>query len=97
MIFIYYYNYLQSRQEADAADDKLMSEPSLYNNIQTWAGEMISGSTTSGRVLVCFSFLCNMVAIVIYIKGIIKNKLLKCHERHIILVIRPLYLNKNVL
>ena len=82
-IYIYFYNLvvlyvslifnelfvLQSRQEEEQADEKLLTEPSLYSNIQNWAGEMISGSTSSGRVLVCFSFLCSMLAMCIYIRG----------------------------
>eukprot|EP00095_Tigriopus_kingsejongensis_P012668 maker-scaffold22_size673200-snap-gene-1.19 protein:Tk12668 transcript:maker-scaffold22_size673200-snap-gene-1.19-mRNA-1 annotation:"calcium-activated potassium channel" len=48
-------------------DEKLLVEPSMYINVQNWAGDLISGNTTTGRILVVFTFLCSIVAMGVYI------------------------------
>ncbi|XP_059098255.1 calcium-activated potassium channel slowpoke-like isoform X2 [Tigriopus californicus] len=48
-------------------DEKLLVEPSMYINVQNWAGDLISGNTTTGRILVVFTFVCSIVAMGLYI------------------------------
>ena len=60
---------LPCRSREASAEELLLVEPSMYSNVQNWAGDMISGNTTSGRFLVIFSFLCSITAFVIYIVG----------------------------
>lgn len=50
-------------------DEKLLVEPSMYVNVQNWAGDLISGNTTTGRILVVFTFVCSIVAMGLYIYG----------------------------
>ena len=38
-------------------------------SIQNWAEDLISGNTTTGRILVVFAFVCSIVSFVIYIIG----------------------------
>ena len=47
----------------------MLSEPSMYTNVQNWAGDLISGNTTTGRILVVFAFACSIAALVLYIWG----------------------------
>ena len=47
----------------------MLIEPSMYTNVQNWAGDLISGNTTTGRILVVFTFLCSLAALGIYIYG----------------------------
>ena len=49
--------------------DQVLVEPSFYSSVQNWAEDLISGNTTSGRILVVFAFVCSMVAFVLYIHG----------------------------
>ena len=51
------------------ADELLLVEPSMYTNVQNWAGDLISGNNTSGRFLVIFAFLCSITAFIVYIIG----------------------------
>ena len=37
------------------------------SSIQNWAEDLISGNTTTGRILVVFAFTCSMVSFVLYI------------------------------
>ena len=41
----------------------------MYTNVQNWAGDLISGNTTTGRILVVFAFACSIAALVLYIWG----------------------------
>ena len=52
-----------------AAEDKVLLEPSMYTNVQNWAGDLISGNTATGRFLVVFAFFCSIAALVVYIWG----------------------------
>ena len=52
-----------------ARTDQVLVEPSFYSSIQNWAEDLISGNTTSGRILVVFAFVCSMVAFVLYLHG----------------------------
>ena len=47
--------------------DQVLVEPSFYSSIQNWAEDLISGNTTTGRILVVFAFACSMVSFVLYI------------------------------
>jgi hypothetical protein len=57
------------RRMVQSAEEKLLVEPSMYVNIQNWAGDLISGNTTTGRILVVFAFVCSQVALGVYIWG----------------------------
>lgn len=50
-----------------ARTDQVLVEPSFYSSIQNWAEDLISGNTTSGRILVVFAFLCSVTSFVIYV------------------------------
>ena len=52
-----------------ARTDQVLVEPSFYSSIQNWAEDLISGNTTSGRILVVFAFVCSMVAFLLYLHG----------------------------
>ena len=39
----------------------------FFFSIQNWAEDLISGNTTTGRILVVFAFTCSMVSFVLYI------------------------------
>ena len=47
----------------------MLIEPTLYSNVQNWAGDLISGNTTTGRFLVVFAFVCSLAALAVYIYG----------------------------
>ena len=49
--------------------DQVLVEPSFYSSIQNWAEDLISGNTTTGRILVVFAFVCSILSFVIYIIG----------------------------
>ena len=57
------------RKAAMSAEEQLLNEPSMYTNVQNWAGDLISGNTTTGRILVVFAFACSIAALVLYIWG----------------------------
>ena len=59
----------RARRNAKSAEQQLLSEPSMYSNVQNWAGDLISGNTTTGRILVVFAFAASLAALVIYIWG----------------------------
>ena len=56
-------------QSQKTADEKMLIEPTLYSNVQNWAGDLISGNTTTGRFLVVFAFVCSLAALAVYIWG----------------------------
>lgn len=47
--------------------EQVLVEPSFYSSIQNWAEDLISGNTTSGRILVVFAFLCSITSFIIYV------------------------------
>ena len=49
--------------------DQILVEPSFYSSIQNWAEDLISGNTTTGRILVVFAFACSIASFIIYIVG----------------------------
>ena len=49
--------------------DQVLVEPSFYSSVQNWAEDLISGNTTTGRILVVFAFVCSILSFVIYIIG----------------------------
>ena len=59
----------RARRKNMSAEEQLLSEPSMYTNVQNWAGDLISGNTTTGRILVVFAFGCSIAALVLYIWG----------------------------
>lgn len=54
------------RSKAEVA---ILTEPTLYTNVQNWAEDLISGNTATGRFLVVFAFICSIAALVLYIVG----------------------------
>ena len=68
-----WYKKLKKQQTAStsglSSEDKVLLEPSVYTNVQNWAGDLISGNTATGRFLVVFAFCCSIAAMVIYIYG----------------------------
>jgi hypothetical protein len=54
------------RSKAEVA---ILTEPTLYTNVQNWAEDLISGNTATGRFLVVFAFVCSIGALVLYIIG----------------------------
>ncbi len=61
------------RRMNQAPEEKMLVEPSIYTNVQNWAGDLISGNTTTGRILVVFAFVCSQAALIVYIWGKIKT------------------------
>ena len=59
----------RARRNQMSAEEQMLSEPSMYTNVQNWAGDLISGNTTTGRILVVFAFACSIAALVLYIWG----------------------------
>ena len=70
-IIVYLCHRPQKRTTAGKSSrtDQVLVEPSFYSSVQNWAEDLISGNTTSGRILVVFAFVCSMVAFVLYIHG----------------------------
>ena len=69
-IIVYLCNRPQRRAPAgskSARTDQILIEPSFYSSIQNWAEDLISGNTTTGRILVVFAFICSMVSFILYI------------------------------
>ena len=56
-----------STGKSTRAADQVLVEPSFYSSIQNWAEDLISGNTTTGRILVVFAFICSVISFVIYI------------------------------
>ena len=57
------------RRLNQSPEEKLLVEPSIYSNVQNWAGDLISGNNTTGRILVVFAFICSVAALTIYVWG----------------------------
>ncbi len=51
----------------------MVLEPTMYTNVQNWAGDLISGNNTTGRILVVFGFCCSIAAVCTYVHGTKKN------------------------
>ena len=51
------------------SSDKHLTIGHQPSSIQNWAEDLISGNTTTGRILVVFAFVCSIVSFVIYIIG----------------------------
>jgi len=70
-IIVYLCNRPQKRSSGapgkNTRTDQVLVEPSFYSSIQNWAEDLISGNTTTGRILVVFAFTCSMVSFVLYI------------------------------
>jgi hypothetical protein len=68
-ILVYLCNRPEKRDKNSVKADQILVEPSFYSSVQNWAEDLISGNTTTGRILVVFAFTCSIASFVVYIIG----------------------------